>query len=64
MRAPSSARLRPMIRSDEDIFQDALAQPEASRAFFLEEACGGDEACRARVSALLAAHDRATRFVR
>jgi hypothetical protein len=53
-----------MIRSDEDIFQDALAQPEASRAFFLEEACGGDEACRARVSALLAAHDRATRFVR
>ena len=51
-----------MIRSDDDIFNDALAQPEASRAAYLDATCGGDAAGRARIAALLAVHDDAARF--
>ena len=43
-----------------DIFDAALDVPSAERAAYLEEACGGDAALRARVDRLLQAEDRAT----
>ncbi|HEX4607596.1 MAG TPA: protein kinase, partial [Urbifossiella sp.] len=45
------------------IFADALARPEAERPAFLDAACGGDAPLRAEVEGLLAAHDRAGRFL-
>ena len=35
------------------LFHDAAARPEAARAAFLEQACGGDRALEAEVRALL-----------
>jgi tRNA A-37 threonylcarbamoyl transferase component Bud32/tetratricopeptide (TPR) repeat protein len=43
---------------EEAIFSDALTQPEAHRAAFLDTACGDDRTLRARVMSLLAAHAR------
>ncbi|MSU49774.1 MAG: hypothetical protein EXS37_11930 [Opitutus sp.] len=42
---------------DEVVFADALLRPAHERAAFLDGACGDDDALRARIIALLAAHD-------
>ena len=42
---------------DEKLFADALAQPVHERAAFLDGACNGDVTLRARILALIAAHD-------
>jgi serine/threonine protein kinase len=39
-----------------DVFLEALARPEAERAVFVAEACGGDPALRGEVDSLLAFH--------
>ena len=41
------------MNRDDEIFADALEIPEAEREAFLERACAGDPAQRARVEALL-----------
>jgi hypothetical protein len=48
---------------DDEIFADALDLPAAERAAFLDQACGGDAALRARIAALLAGHDTAGDFL-
>lgn len=48
---------------DDDLFADALELPAAERAGFLEHACAGDPALRARVEALLASHDAARSYL-
>jgi serine/threonine protein kinase len=49
----------------EEIFGAAVTQPDlASRAAYLGEACGSDAELRARVAALLAAHDAAGDFLK
>src|SRR6516165_8499360 len=45
------------IMNEETLFHEALQKPEAERAGFLAEACGGDVALRRRVEILLEAHD-------
>jgi serine/threonine protein kinase len=45
-----------MVSPDEDIFEAALELPAAERAAFLDRACAGDAARRARIAALLAGH--------
>ncbi|MEY2880226.1 MAG: hypothetical protein RLZZ15_2606, partial [Verrucomicrobiota bacterium] len=50
---PRTPTARPM-RNDEDIFSDARALPLAERAAFLDRACAGDSAQRARLDELLA----------
>jgi serine/threonine protein kinase/tetratricopeptide (TPR) repeat protein len=45
------------------LFQDALERPRGDRAAFLDAACGGDLALRARVDALLAADELAGPFL-
>ena len=49
---------------DREIFAGAMecATPE-ERAAYLASACGGDAELRARVEALLQAHDQAGRFL-
>ncbi len=42
---------------EEALFADALAQPPAQRGALLDDACGKDTEIRARLAALLAAHD-------
>jgi serine/threonine protein kinase/WD40 repeat protein len=42
------------MNRDEDVFADALALPPAERAAFLDRACAGDPAQRARLEELLA----------
>ncbi|MBI5770402.1 MAG: serine/threonine protein kinase, partial [Verrucomicrobia bacterium] len=42
------------MKSDEDLFSEACALPLAERAAFLDRACGGDPAQRARLDELLA----------
>jgi hypothetical protein len=44
-------------------FNLALEQPTASRAAFVAQACGGDDALQARVEELLAAHEKAAGFL-
>ena len=41
------------------VFGETLEKPADQRAAYLDEACLGDEALRARVEALLAAHENA-----
>jgi hypothetical protein len=49
---------------ERDVFIAALQlQSRAERPAYLDDACGGDEALRRRVEALLEAHDRAGRFL-
>src|ERR671936_850929 len=49
--------------TEEALFAAALAKPAAERAAFLDEACAGDAALRARVEALLRSHEGAGRFL-
>lgn len=51
------------MNQDDEIFASALELPAAERAVFLDRACAGDPARRARVAALLAGHDAATHFL-
>src|SRR5947199_893699 len=52
------------MSDEENIFAEALSQPSAAqRSAFLDRACGGDAALRARVKKLLAAHERAGSFL-
>ncbi len=43
---------------EELLFQLALTKPATERSLFLERECGDDEALRARLEALLAAHEQ------
>src|SRR5687768_7943132 len=54
-----------MATGDErTIFLEALDKPSpAERSAFLDAACGGDAALRARVDALIGAHERAGSFL-
>jgi len=52
------------MSTDEEIFAEALQLPAADRGEFLQRICPGDEACRARVNALLRGHERAADFLR
>jgi serine/threonine protein kinase/tetratricopeptide (TPR) repeat protein len=55
-----------MIRQDGDaksIFCEAIELPPADRPDYLGVVCGGNPALRAKVEALLAAHDRDDRFL-
>src|ERR1700730_218970 len=48
----------------EAVFTEAVAKPKPSdRAVYLDQACGDDTQLRARVEALLAAHDNAGSFL-
>ena len=50
--------------NERDIFIAALQQPSrAQRQKYLDQVCGGDQALRRNVEALLAAHDRAGSFL-
>lgn len=51
------------MNRDDEIFAEALELPPAARAAFVARSCDGDPALRARVEALLAAHDRAGGFM-
>ncbi len=55
--------MNPATPSEETIFAAALERPPAERAAFLDTACAGDSALRARVEALLRAHDAARSFM-
>ena len=46
-----------------DLLLDAIELDEAARAAFLDAACNGDPALRARLDALLGAHSRAGEFM-
>lgn len=52
-----------MNRPDDEIFSDALDLPPAERAGFLDRACAGDPAQRARIEALLASDAAAQDFL-
>lgn len=47
----------------EQVFQSALAREPEQRGAFLTDACAGDEALRAKVEAMLAAHEKAGSFL-
>jgi serine/threonine protein kinase len=49
--------------SEESLFHLALGKPAGERAAFLEQACGGDDALRRHVEALLQAHDNPGSFL-
>lgn len=51
------------MKSEADLFSDALELPVEARAEFLREACGEDSALRERVAQLLQAHDAAESFM-
>ncbi len=51
------------MNRDDEIFAEAIELPLADRAAFLDRACAGDAALRARVDALLAGHDAAGAFL-
>jgi hypothetical protein len=44
--------------TEEKLFAEALARPAAERPAFLDGACRGNAALRARLEALLAAHEQ------
>jgi WD40 repeat protein/serine/threonine protein kinase len=53
------------MKNEETIFAEATdIEGAAARAAYLEQACNGDAALRQQVEGLLAAHDRAARFMR
>ena len=52
-----------MTPRDDEVFADALELPAAKRAAFLDRACAGDAALRARVEALLASQVAAADFL-
>ena len=49
---------------DDEIFADAIELPAAERAAFLDQACRGDPALRARIESLLSGHDSASDFLK
>ena len=49
--------------SERDLFLAAIDRPDPARAAYLEEACAGDVALRARVEDLLRSHDTAGSFL-
>ncbi|MCX6953210.1 MAG: serine/threonine-protein kinase [Verrucomicrobia bacterium] len=51
------------MNRDDEIFGEAIELPAAERAAFLDRACAGDAALRARVEALLVGHDAAEDFL-
>ncbi|WP_164976200.1 serine/threonine-protein kinase [Oleiharenicola lentus] len=51
------------MKPDDDIFAEALELPAAERPAFLDRACAGQPDARARIEALLSAHDEAQRFL-
>ena len=51
------------MKSEADLFSDALELPIEARAGFLREACGEDGARRERVEQLLRAHEAANSFM-
>jgi serine/threonine-protein kinase len=51
--------------TEETLFAQALEKADpAQRAAFLDEACAGDPALRARLEALLGSHERAGSFLK
>ena len=50
-------------RRARDLLVDALERPAGERAAFLDAACAGEEALRAEVESLLAAHLQAATFL-
>ena len=52
-----------MSRDIASIFNEALKQSGPARAAYLQTACGDDEALRAEVESLLAAHDQQGEFL-
>lgn len=50
------------MNHEEELYAAAVALPATERATFLDRACGGDPALRARVEALLSANDEADAF--
>ena len=53
----------PIPPNEEELFSHAAELPAAERAAYLEKACAGDAALRARVEALLQAHEAARSFM-
>ena len=51
------------MKNEDEIFADALDVSETARAAFLDDACGGDAALRARIDALLQGHGEARAFL-
>ncbi|MDO8539969.1 MAG: protein kinase [Opitutaceae bacterium] len=49
--------MSPTPSRDEKLFADAIARPAHDRAAFLDGACNGDAVIRARILALIAAHE-------
>jgi hypothetical protein len=49
--------MNPSHEREQALFILAAAKPGAERAAFLERECGGDNVLRARLDALLAAHE-------
>src|SRR4051812_22301205 len=54
----SEPNMTPIQQREEALFAAVLAKSTAERAAFLDGACRGDPALRARLEALLAAHDQ------
>jgi predicted Ser/Thr protein kinase len=50
-------------RKVNDLFHQALEEPEGDRRAFLDAACGGDPVLAAEVASLLAAHEQAAQFI-
>ena len=51
------------MKPDDEIFGEAINLPEPQRAAYLEQACDGDAALRARILALLAGHGRSWNYL-
>ncbi len=51
------------MNNEETLFHQALAKPPAERAAFLDRACGADTQLRARLEALLHAHEHPGTFL-
>lgn len=51
------------MNRDDEIFGEAIELPVGERAAFLDRVCAGDAALRARLDALLAAHEAAAGFL-
>ena len=54
----SGPNMTPAQEREEGLFAAALAKPPAERAIFLDGACHGNPALRARLEALLTAHEQ------
>ncbi|HKV37270.1 MAG TPA: protein kinase [Pyrinomonadaceae bacterium] len=52
-----------LYRRVNELFHAALERPKAERANFLDEACGADANLRAKVEALIAAHEQSGDFL-